>query len=80
MVCIMQHVLLLSIFMISNHILEALHFCIRGTPQSGVMENFNSVNGQGCDVHNAIPFYHWGALNALIPLLQTGKVPTVTAT
>lgn len=35
-----------------------------------VMENFNSVSGVGCDVGNAIPFYHWGALNALIPLLE----------
>ena len=23
-----------------------------------VMENYNSVSGVGCDVHNAIPFYH----------------------
>ena len=39
-----------------------------------VMENYNSETGVGCDVGNAIPFYHWGALNALIPLAQAGLV------
>ena len=32
-----------------------------------VMENYNSNTGEGCDVGNANPFYHWGALMALIP-------------
>lgn len=39
-----------------------------------VMENYNSQTGVGCDVGNAIPFYHWGALNALIPLMERGVV------
>lgn len=38
------------------------------------MENFNSETGVGCDVHNAIPFYHWGGLSALIPLMHAGAV------
>lgn len=37
------------------------------------MENYNSETGEGCDVENAVPFYHWGALNALIPMLQNEK-------
>jgi hypothetical protein len=36
------------------------------------MENYNSVTGVGCDVGSAIPFYHWGALTALIPLDYAG--------
>ena len=35
-----------------------------------VMENYNSQSGVGCDVSNAVPFYHWGGLNALVPLLE----------
>jgi glycogen debranching enzyme len=35
-----------------------------------VQENYNSVSGQGCDVGNADPFYHWGALNAFINILE----------
>ena len=37
-----------------------------------VMENSNSETGQGCDVRNAQPFYHWGALTALLVELQFG--------
>lgn len=25
-------------------------------------ENYNSATGEGCDVSNSNPFYHWGAL------------------
>ena len=39
-----------------------------------VMENYNSNTGQGCDSGDAVPFYHWGALNALVPLLHSGLV------
>lgn len=39
-----------------------------------VMENYNSVSGVGCDVNNAIPFYHWGALMGLIPLIDSGMI------
>jgi putative isomerase len=49
-------------------------FLVEWVPNHRVMENFNSVTGAGCDVTNAIPFYHWGALNALIPLMQKGLV------
>ena len=38
------------------------------------MENYNSVAGQGCDSGDAVPFYHWGALDALVPLMQAGLV------
>ena len=34
-----------------------------------IMENSNSQTGEGCDVENAISFYHWGALNALMSFL-----------
>jgi hypothetical protein len=50
-------------------------FLVEWVGNHRVMENFNSVTGQGCDVSNAIPFYHWGALNALIPLLEKGLLP-----
>ncbi len=49
-------------------------FLVEWRANHRVMENFNSNTGVGCDVGNAIPFYHWGALNALIPLMQSGRV------
>ncbi len=49
-------------------------FLVEWAANRRVMENFNSVTGVGCDVRNAIPFYHWGALNALVALMQAGKV------
>lgn len=49
-------------------------FLVEWVANHRVMENFNSVTGAGCDVGDAIPFYHWGALNALIPLMQYGLV------
>ena len=45
-------------------------FLVEWVANHRVMENFNSNTGAGCDVRNAIPFYHWGALNALIPLME----------
>lgn len=47
-------------------------FLVEWRKNHRVMENFNSQSGAGCDVQNASPFYHWGALNALIPLLEAG--------
>lgn len=47
-------------------------FLVEWAANHRVMENFNSESGVGCDVDSAIPFYHWGALNALIPLLEAG--------
>ncbi len=38
-----------------------------------VYENNNSVTGAGDDVRNSDKFYHWGALNAFIKLLEDGK-------
>ena len=35
-----------------------------------VMENYNSFTGEGCDSGDAVPFYHWGALNALVRLIE----------
>lgn len=40
------------------------------TSNRRIMENYNNENGDGCDVGNASPFYHWGALNALVALIQ----------
>jgi hypothetical protein len=36
------------------------------------MENCDAETGVGCNGKSANPFYHWGALNALIPLLEAG--------
>jgi putative isomerase len=35
-----------------------------------IQENYNALTGEGCDVVNADPFYHWGALNAMMNLLE----------
>jgi len=40
-----------------------------------VYENYNSVNGEGADVTNANPYYHWGALLAAINLIEAGYAP-----
>jgi hypothetical protein len=45
-------------------------FLVEWVPNRRVMENYNSQSGVGCDVSNAVPFYHWGGLNALVPLLE----------
>lgn len=52
-------------------------FLVEWLKEHRVMENFNSVSGVGCDVDSAVPFYHWGALNALIPLLESGLLDRV---
>ena len=54
-------------------------FLVEWVENHRVMENYNSESGAGCDVGNASPFYHWGALNALVPLLEaaTGGVQRV---
>jgi hypothetical protein len=53
-------------------------FLVEWIPNHRVMENFNSVNGKGCDVTNAIPFYHWGALLALVALMEAGGLNATT--
>lgn len=35
-----------------------------------VHENYNGGSGEGCDVKNIDPFYHWGGLLALIGLME----------
>lgn len=37
-----------------------------------VHENFNGETGEGCDVRNSDKFYHWGALLALVALIEAG--------
>ena len=37
-----------------------------------VHENYNSASGDGCDVADSNPFYHWGALLGLISLEEAG--------
>lgn len=39
---------------------------------SGIFENYNSVTGDGDDVHNADGFYHWGALLTFIEFMEKG--------
>jgi len=41
-----------------------------------VQENNNALTGSGCDVANADPFYHWGALHGFINLMEGGIVNT----
>ena len=35
-----------------------------------VHENYNPLTGQGCDSGNSDPFYHWGALNAYMSVVE----------
>jgi putative isomerase len=45
-------------------------FLVEWEANHRVMENYNSFTGVGCDVGNANSFYHWGALNALLPFIK----------
>lgn len=47
-------------------------FLVEWLSHHRVMENFNSNTGNGCDVHNSIPFYHWGSCTALVALMHAG--------
>ncbi len=40
-----------------------------------VHENYSAITGEGCDVVNSDRFYHWGALLALIALIEEGHMP-----
>ena len=40
-----------------------------------IHENYNAETGSGCDVQNSDKFYHWGALLAVVALIETGKLP-----
>ena len=39
-----------------------------------VHENYNAINGEGDDVSNSNPFYHWGALLGFVALKEDGLV------
>ena len=39
-----------------------------------IHENYNADTGSGCDVENSDKFYHWGALLALVALIEGGHV------
>ena len=45
-------------------------FLVEWSSHHRIMENFDTGTGVGCNGQSANPFYHWGALNALIPLLE----------
>lgn len=45
-----------------------------------VHENYNSITGEGVDAPSSNRFYHWGALLALIPLIEAGHYPQDHAT
>eukprot|EP01050_Picozoa_sp_SAG11_P022450 SAG11_NODE_4252_length_1985_cov_1.644751_2_plen_190_part_00 len=48
-------------------------FLVEWVGNHRVMENFNSVTGEGCDVHNAIPFCEIGSAPAC-DLKLTGEI------
>lgn len=43
----------------------------------GIFENYNSVTGEGDDVHNADGFYHWGALLTFMGFLEEGYLTDI---
>lgn len=52
-------------------------FLLNWVGQRRIMENYSSKTGVGCDEGagtRAAPFYHWGALHALIALDARGKL------
>jgi putative isomerase len=44
-----------------------------------IMENYSSSSGDGCDVRDANPFYHWGALLGLISEMEASRVAMDTS-
>jgi len=46
------------------------------TAKHHVHENYNSMTGAGDDVNSSDPFYHWGALLALIDYAETNDKPS----
>ena len=44
-----------------------------------VHENYNSINGRGCDAKNSDKFYHWGALLCAVALRFKGTAKEDTA-
>lgn len=39
-----------------------------------IHENYNALTGSGCDRANSDRFYHWGALPALLPMIEQGQI------
>ena len=50
-------------------------FLVEWMKNHHVMENYGALDGTGCETAgNANPFYHWGALTALVAVeYQEGK-------
>jgi len=42
------------------------------TRNASALQNYNAATGDGNDVSNSNPFYHWGALLGLVGLLEDG--------
>ncbi len=42
--------------------------------QRCIYENYCAIRGEGGEVHNADPFYHWGALLAVVALMEEGHL------
>ncbi|NLF42927.1 MAG: hypothetical protein GX587_09545 [Bacteroidales bacterium] len=42
-----------------------------------IHENYSAITGEGCDKKNSDRFYHWGALLAIIWLMECGEVPPI---
>jgi len=50
---------------------KSLNLLMKSWKANGsIFENYNSVTGEGDDVGNADSFYHWGALNGFISLME----------
>jgi len=48
-------------------------FLVEREKQHRIMENYNSTAAEGRDKGSSTnPFYHWGALDALIPRIEAG--------
>lgn len=51
-------------------------FQVEWSAKHHVHENYNAMTGAGDDVTSSDPFYHWGALLALIEYLETQEKPS----
>lgn len=54
---------------------KSAHIFLKEWKEHGhVHENYNGITGEGCDSHNSDKFYHWGALLAVISLMENHMV------
>lgn len=44
------------------------------TEHRHIHENYNGDTGAGCDARNSDKFYHWGALLAVVAMLEKGQI------